>query len=293
MFEQLFAILAPVYLSIGVGFLWRRIGRPIDNQLIADLCMNLGAPCLVFSSLVALDVELSALARLAVIIPVAFVIFALVGFAGLRLSGLAPRSYLAPLIFPNTGNLGLPICLFAFGSEGLLYAIVIFAITSVVQFTVGQWIWSGKISFRQLARTPLVYAVFAGLMVIVTDAEVPAWLLRTTQSLGGITIPLMQFTLGVSLATLKVKRLPRSFALGGLRLGMGFAVGVGLASAFELTGVIRGVVILDCAMPAAVANYLFAEKFNRDPDEVAGVVVASTTMSLVALPLILAWLLPS
>ena len=292
MFEQLFAILVPVYLCIGVGFLWRRIGRPIDNQLIADLCMNLGAPCLVFSSLVALDVEMSALAQLAVIIPLAFLIFALVGLAALRLSRLPPRSFLGPLIFPNTGNLGLPICLFAFGTEGLLYAVVIFAITSMVQFTVGQWIWSGEISFRQLARTPLVYAVVAGLIVIATDSEAPAWLLRTTQSLGGITIPLMQFTLGVSLASLKVKRLPRSFALGSLRLSMGFAVGVGLASAFELTGVIRGVVILDCAMPAAVINYLFAEKFNRDPDEVAGVVVASTTMSLVALPLILAWLLP-
>jgi predicted permease len=147
-------------------------------------------------------------------------------------------------------------------------------------------------SVRQLVRTPLVYAVLAAVIVISTDAEVPAWLMRTTQSLGGITIPLMQFTLGVSLATLRVKRLPRSFALGMSRLVMGFSVGVGLASVFDLTGVIRGVVILDCAMPAAVINYLFAEKFERDPDEVAGVVVASTTISLVALPMILAWLLP-
>lgn len=292
MFEQLFSILVPVYLCIAVGYVWRRIGRPIDNQLIADLCMNLGAPCLVFSSLVALDVELTALVRLAVIIPTAFVIFAVVGYAGLRMAGLPIRSFLAPMIFPNTGNLGLPICFFAFGAEGLLYAVVVFALTSAIQFTLGQWIWSGKISFRQLFRTPLVYAVLAALLVIATDSEVPTWLLRTTQSFGGITIPLMQFTLGVSLATLRVKRLPRSFALGMMRLSMGFGVGVGLASAFELTGVIRGVVILDCAMPAAVINYLFAEKFNRDPDEVAGVVVASTTMSLVALPLILAWLLP-
>jgi predicted permease len=292
MFEQLFGILTPVYLCIGVGFLWRHLGRPVDNSLIADLCMNLGAPCLVFSSLVSLDVEPAALAQLALVIPVAFVIFAAVGYVGLRLAGLPVRSFLGPVVFPNTGNLGLPICLFAYGTEGLLYAVVVFALTSVIQFTVGQWIWSGEMSVRQLVRTPLVYAVLAAVIVISTDAEVPAWLMRTTQSLGGITIPLMQFTLGVSLATLRVKRLPRSFALGMWRLVMGFSVGVGLASAFDLTGVIRGVVILDCAMPAAVINYLFAEKFERDPDEVAGVVVASTTISLVALPMILAWLLP-
>ena len=291
MFEQLISIVAPVYLCIAVGFVWRRVGRPIDNSLIADLCMNLGAPCLVFSSLVGLDVDLSALGRLAGVVIAAFAIFAVVGFSVLRTAKLPTASFLGPLIFPNTGNLGLPICLFAFGAEGLLYAVVFFSITSVIQFTLGQWLWSGDASLRQLARTPLVYAVVAAIGVIAAGIEVPIWLLRTTQSLGGITIPLMQFTLGVSLATLRVKHLPKSFALGGLRLVMGFSVGVALADLFGLEGVIRGVVILDCAMPAAVINYLFAEKFDRDPDEVAGIVVASTTMSLVAIPLILAWLL--
>jgi predicted permease len=291
MLEQLLSIVTPVYLCIAVGFVWRRVGRPIDNSLIADLCMNLGAPCLVFSSLVSLDVDLSVLAQLAGVIIAAFVIFGVLGFAVLRSAKLPTESFLAPLVFPNTGNLGLPICLFAFGTEGLLYAVVIFATTSVVQFTVGQWLWSGETSFQQLARTPLVYAVFAAILVIGTGVEVPTWLMRTTQSLAGITIPLMQFTLGVSLATLRVKHLPKSIALGGLRLAMGFAVGVVLTDLIGLEGVIRGVVILDCAMPAAVINYLFAEKFNRDPDEVAGIVVASTTMSLAAIPLILAWLL--
>lgn len=291
MLEQLFSIVTPVYLCIAVGFVWRRVGRPIDNSLIADLCMNLGAPCLVFSSLVSLDVNLSALAQLAGVVVAAFVIFAVLGFAVLRAAKLPTASFLAPLVFPNTGNLGLPICLFAFGTEGLLYAVVFFATTSVIQFTAGQWLWSGDASVQRLAQTPLVYAVIAAIAVIASGIEVPTWLMRTTQSLGGITIPLMQFTLGISLATLRVKHLPRSLALGGLRLLMGFAVGVALADLIGLEGVIRGVVILDCAMPAAVINYLFAEKFNRDPDEVAGIVVASTTMSLVALPLILAWLL--
>lgn len=291
MIQELFAIVAPVYLCVAVGFWWRRTGRHIDNALIADLCMNLGAPCLVFSSLVGLDVDPAALGEVAAVVIVAFVLFAAIGYVALRAVGLPTKSFLAPVIFPNTGNLGLPICLFAYGTEGLLYGVVFFAITSVIQFTVGQWLWSGDASMRLLARTPLVYSVVAALAIIFTGIETPEWIMRTTQSLGGITIPLMQFTLGVSLATLRVKRLPTSFGLGAFRLLMGFAVGVGLTELFALEGVVRGVVILDCAMPAAVINYLFAEKHNQDPDEVAGVVVASTTMSLVALPLILGWLL--
>ncbi len=291
MIEQLFSIVTPVYLCIAVGFLWRRLGRAVDNSLIADLCMNLGAPCLIFSSLVSLNVDASALAELTGVIVTAFIFFGVLGAAALRVMKLSTTSFLAPVVFPNTGNLGLPVCLFAFGTEGLLYGVVFFAITSVIQYTVGQWMWSGEASLERLFRTPLVYAVVAAIGAIVTGIEVPTWLLRTTQSLGGITIPLMQFTLGVSLATLPVKRLPRSFALGALRLVMGFGVGVGLASLFELEGVIRGVVILDCAMPAAVINYLFAEKYDRNPEDIAGAVVASTTISLVSLPLILAWLL--
>jgi predicted permease len=225
------------------------------------------------------------------VVLVAFVLFGAFGYVTLRGMGLPMQPFLAPVVFPNTGNLGLPICLFAYGTEGLLYGVVFFALASIIQFTIGQWMWSGEVSFGQLARTPLVYSVLAALAILFTGIETPAWILRTTQSLGGITIPLMQFTLGVSLATLKVKRLPTSFGLGALRLFLGFSVGVGLSELFALEGVVRGVVILDCAMPAAVINYLFAESYNRDPEEVAGIVVASTTISLVALPLILAWLL--
>ncbi len=131
----------------------------------------------------------------------------------------------------------------------------------------------------------------SAVVVIVAGWSVPSWLLRTTESLGGFTIPLMQFTLGVSLATLEIQGLRRSTWLSLVRLAMGFAVGVSLAWLFGLEGIVRGVVILECAMPAAVVNYLFAQKYDRTPEEVASVVVISTTISLATLPLVLAWLL--
>ncbi len=291
MLEQLFSIVTPIYLCIAVGFVWHRIGRPVDNTLIADLCMNLGAPCLVFSSLVGMHVDSRALTELVGIILLALAAFAAIGFTVLRASGVRQVSMLATLVFPNIGNLGMPVCLFAYGDEGLVYGVVFFAIASFVQFTVGQALWSGSASLVQLAKTPLVYAVVAASIVVATGFEVPVWLLRTSETIGGITIPLMQFTLGVSLATLRIERWGRSFWVAALRLGMGFGVGFALAEFFDLEGAMRGVVILDCAMPTAVINYLFAERYGREPAEVAGVVVASTTLSLVTLPLILVWLL--
>jgi len=102
----------------------------------------------------------------------------------------------------------------------------------------------------------------------------------------------MLITLGTSLAELRITTLGRSTALALLRLTMGFAVGVGVAHGLGLEGVARGVVIVECAMPAAVFNYLFAHSYNRRPAEVAGVVVISTALSFATLPALIWYVLP-
>jgi hypothetical protein len=184
--------------------------------------------------------------------------------------------------------MGLPVCLFAFGSEGLALGACFFATTAIAHFTVGQWLWSGRVSLTLIFRTPLAYAACAASWVLTAGLTVPDWVLETTRLLGSFTIPLMQFTLGVSLARFASGRLSRGLSLTALRLGMGLLVGVGLSMLLDLRGVMRGVFILDCAMPVAVFNYMLAERYQRDPVDVAGLVVLSTLVSLVSLPLILA-----
>jgi len=112
----------------------------------------------------------------------------------------------------------------------------------------------------------------------------PEWITRTTELVGGMMIPLMLLSLGVSLARLQVRSLPRATALGALRLGMGLAVGLGLATALGLEGAARGVLIIQSAMPVAVFNYLFASLNQRRPDEVAGTIVTSTALSFATMP---------
>jgi len=140
--------------------------RHYDTPFITDLVMNIGAPCLVFASLAQLEMAAGPLLTMVGATLASLVCFFAIGGLALRLAGLPVSTYVGPLAFGNSGNMGLPLCLFAFGAEGLAFAVCFFATTAIAHYTVGQWIWSGKISFRQLARTPLVYAVFAGLMVI-------------------------------------------------------------------------------------------------------------------------------
>ena len=291
MLSELVAIVAPIYIAIGLGFAWRRSGRPWDRELITDLVMTVGAPCLVFSSLVGMDVEPAAMGEMALAAMASLLLLGALGAAILKIFGLPISSFLAPIMFSNTGNMGLPVCLFAFGPEGLALAICFFAVVTFGQYSVGIWIWSGHISGGDLLQTPLTWSVVIAAAMVGFEVPVPTWILRTTEMIGGFTIPLMQFSLGVSLVGLEIARLPRSVALSLLRLGLGLAVGWSIAELFGLTGVARGVVILDCSMPVAVLNYLLAEKYERDASEVASLVLLSTLISLVTLPLILAWVL--
>ena len=291
MLGELASIVVPIYLCAALGYGWVRIGRRYDTALITELITFVGAPCLVFSRLVRLEVDPVELAHMVGATAAALTTLGIVGAIALRLAGLPTTSFLAPIMFGNTGNIGLPVCLFAFGDEGLALAVCFFATTTIVHFTVGQWVWSGSVSAGLLARTPLAYASVIAAAVLAFELPVPQWLERTTSLLGSFTIPLMQFTLGVSLAELHASHIPRSLALSVFRIGLGLAVGLSLAALLDLTGVARGVFILQCAMPVAVFNYLMAQRHGRTPGDVASVVVLSTLVSFGVLPLLLAWLL--
>ena len=290
--SEIFAIVAPVYLCAAVGFLWARLGRAFDTVLVTDLIMGVGAPCLVFSSLTSYEIQFAEALEMIAATTVAIACMAGVSAIVLGVARIPLNTFLAPLTFGNTGNMGIPLCYFAFGEAGLSLAICVFAVTSVLHFTVGQAIWSGRAGWGDVVKTPLVWAVVLALIMMATGWGVSSWLTRTTSLLGSFTVPLMQLTLGVSLARLGVVRPGRSLALALVKLFVGISVGLGVAGLFDLEGVAAGVLILSCAMPAAVFNYMFAVRYERSPGDVASLVVVSTLLAALAVPVLMALLLP-
>lgn len=287
MILELFGIVAPTFLCAAIGFLWIRLGMAYDRAMITDLVMNVGAPCLVFTQIVGLEGDTGEFARICGISILAMSLNAVVASVFLKLRGLALSGYLAPLVFGNTGNMGMPLCLFALGEEGLALGLAFFVTHSFAQFTIGVGIWTGEFSLREPLTNPLALAVFAAFAVLWTGVKPPEFLVDTTSLLGDFTIPLMLITLGVSIAELRVAAFPRTFQLAVVRLVMGASVGVFLAWGFSLEGLSRSVVIIQCAMPVAVFNYLMAQRYERNPEEVASLVVLSTLLAFALLP---AWL---
>jgi malate permease and related proteins len=291
MITELLSIMAPVLISVGLGFVWGRRGGRFDHEMVTQLVITIGAPALVFHTVANLAVDLDDFVAMVGATVATMVATGLAAAALLALFRLPLRPFLSVLVFPNTGNVGLPLSLLAFGETGLTLAIGVFIVFLVAQFTIGVGLASGRISLRFLVRMPLIWALAAALVFLLLRATPPAWLNATTDLLGGMTIPLMLITLGVSLAGLRVAGLGRSLLLAVLRLGLGFAVGLAVAYVFRLEGTPRGVLILQSAMPTAVFNYLFAHRYATRPEEVAGAVTVSTLLTLAVLPLVLIYVM--
>lgn len=284
-------IVAPVFLLASAGFSWKKLGFDYPVEFVTRLAMTFGVPCLIFTALMQTEIDPAALSTMTIATFVSYAVIGLLAWGLIRVTGSDRRTFLAPTIFGNTGNLGLPLAVFAFGEAGLGYAIVIFAIMAVLSFTVGIRMVSDDASVKRVLREPMIWATLAGALFLWQGWQTPRWLTNSLELAGQLAIPLMLFTLGVAVARLTPRGVGRAMllSLAKLLLCVGAAVGVGLA--FGLEDVAFAVLVVQMATPVAVTAYLLAERYRADADAVAGYVVISTLMSVLSLPVLLYFLL--
>ena len=284
-------IVAPVFLLAAVGFAWVRLGLEYRVEFVTRLAMTLSVPCLIFVALMEARIDPAALTALTLAALAAYAAVIAVTWGLVALSGLERRTWLAPLAFGNTGNLGLPLALFAFGQEGLSLAVVVFAVMAILSFTLGVWFVSGGGNPVGVLREPMVAATLLGALFLWFGWSTPRFLTETLRLAGQMAIPLMLITLGVAVARLRPAALGRPALLSLVKLGVCIAAAWAAGRWFGLGPVPFAVLVLQVATPVAVTSYLLAEKYGADADAVAGLVVVSTLLSVGALPLLLGILL--
>jgi len=284
-------ITAPVFLLAAVGFAWVKMGFEYRVEFVTRLAMTLSVPCLIFAALMQTDVDPEALAALSLAAFVAYGLVMVGCFVVVKLARLDMQTYLAPLIFGNTGNLGLPLALFAFGEVGLGYAVVVFAVMAILSFTIGIWMVAGSGSLKRVVREPLVAATLLGALFLWQGWETPAFLTNTIELIGQMAIPMMLITLGVAVARLETKAMTRAAVLSVVKVFICVGATWLAAHWFGLEPIAAAVLIVQVATPVAVTSYLLAEKYGADAQPVAGLVVASTLLSVLALPVILAFVI--
>ncbi|ACO78575.1 membrane protein [Azotobacter vinelandii CA] len=289
MLAELFAVMAPIFIVSGVGYGWVRFGHVYPTDFVTRLILNIGTPCLVLSSLSSSEIDPRAFGQMAVACVAVTCCMGLIGLLLSRSLHYDWRVLVPAYLFPNSGNMGLPISLYAFGEEGLALAVAFFLVLSLGHFTVGMVLSGAEQSFRKLLANPIIISLALALPILLLDLGLPRWLSNTVQLLGGMTIPLMLITLGVSLASIRTRQLGLGMLLGALRLLCGAGVAWGIGLVLGLSPLALGVLVMQSAMPVAVLNYLFAVRAGRSPEQVASLVLCSTFLAFGFLPLLLAW----
>ncbi|MGB8712708.1 MAG: AEC family transporter [Onishia taeanensis] len=292
MFAQLFAVMAPVLIGAGLGFTWVRLGHDFPVPFVTKLVFNIGTPALILASLSGAEVDAQSFTLTMLGTLLVLAVMALATFLVAPLLGKSWQVLLSPMMYPNTGNMGLPVVLYAFGQSAFAFAIAVMVTVSLVQFTFGIAMSSrsGR-PLRTLARTPALYAIAIALTLLLTDTDLPLWLDNTLELISGFTVPLMLITLGVSLAHIRASNLSAGIGFSVIRIPLAALLAFVVGHLLGLPPLAQSILVVQMSMPVAVFNYLFAQRSGREPEYVASLVFCSTLLAFLYLPLLLAFLL--
>ena len=271
-------ITAPVFILAAVGFGWVKVGFEYRVEFVTRLAMTLAVPCLIFTALMKTQIQPEALTSLFFASAAAYGVVSVAAWALVRLTRLDVRTFLAPIIFGNTGNLGLPLAMFAFGEVGLGYAVVVFAVMAVWSFTFGVWLVAGGGSLAKVVKEPLVAATLLGGLFLWQGWQTPIFLTNALELIGQMAIPIMLITLGVAVARMTPGHVGRAIWISLAKLALCFGLTWGVGLWFHLDRTAFAVLVLQLSTPVAVTSYLLAEKYGADAESVAGLVVVSTVM---------------
>ncbi len=280
----MFNILVPIMLITFIGFILGRMSIGLQSRTLSNLVILVATPALVFHANVSSTVDGAMVSQLSFAAVLSLAIAGLIAWVGLKLIGSSAQSFLPSLMFPNSGNLGLPLVVLTFGAMGTQMGVAYFIVIALVQHSIGLSIAAGSVRIRELVRQPLLYSVVLVLLVLMTDIQVPPVVVITTGMLGDMMIPAMLILLGTSLATLKVTDLLPALVLAVARLTIGIITAFIVIYLLNLTGMAAGVVFIMATMPSAIVTYVYAERYQQDPNRVAGAVVVSTILTFLCLP---------
>ena len=286
---KLFEVVFPVFFVIGIGYYLGKKNPKIDTKFITNFAANIGTPAMVIYAVTSTGINFEIFRDYFWYYLLAILSFSVVGIINLYLIKTKDIiRELPPLIFPNTGNMGLPICMFAYGSQGLGVSASITSLIILMHFTVGVFLADRKFNLDVIIKNPPFYAIIFSAVVLFYKIEMPVFVINTTEWLMYTTIFLILMSLGIALTRLKVFSFNKALISSFTRMFIGPLIGIGLIWIFNLKGFAAGVLLIQCSMPSAVLNYLVGSIYSpkKVVDSVASTIVVSTIMSFITIPIV-------
>ncbi len=287
---QILSIMFPIVAIVAIGWVLGRISN-LDMNTANHLNIDVFVPALVFSAFSDKAFSLAphislVFAGLAIVLGAGLIALIISNTTHYKFRTIAP-----PMMFHNAGNVGLPIMSLAFGKPGLVTGLVLFLVGNISHYGLGTYILSAGQGIKILLRQVVIWAAVLALIINMSPLIIPSSVMLPITMLGQIAIPLMLFSLGVKIASIDFQEWKIGVLFGVLSPAIGFSIAFLIVMLFDLNAIQAGSLLLFGALPPAVMNFLFAERFNQQPESVASIVLLGNLFAMITLPLALAYVL--
>jgi len=285
---RLFEAVFPVFFIVGIGYYLGKKNPKIDTTFIANFSANIGSPGLIFYSITSTGITFDLFSVYFFYALVAITGFAIIGLIFLFFQKKDLITELPPFILPNTGNMGLPICLFAYGAKGFGVASAVSSVVMLLHFTLGIFLAKKKFESQLIFKTPAFYAIIFSLIFLYFKIKPPVFMVNLTMLLSYATIFLVLMSLGIALTRLKIFSFKDAIIASIGRVMIGPIIGFVLIKFMNLTGYAAGVLLIQCSMPSAVLTYLVGSMYSSKKvvDSIASMIVVSTLISFATIPIV-------
>ncbi len=284
---RILAIIFPVLGIVATGYLYARFRRDIDMSSGNRINMDIFTPALIFDTLSASDYALADYLGLTLGGAVVVLGSGLVAWPVARIMGYQWKTFVPPMMFSNSGNMGIPLIILTFGAAALPAAVLLFAVENFLHFLLGQQMITQRWSVKAVFKNPMILATLLGIGVSVLQLAIPEFLRLPIHMLGQIAIPLLLFSLGVRMLAIDFKDWQIG-AMGALVAPVsGLVIALIFIQVVPLPSNQIPLLLLFSALPPAVLNFLVAERFNQEPHKVASIVLIGNFSSLLVIPAVL------
>ncbi|MEE8366164.1 MAG: AEC family transporter [Gammaproteobacteria bacterium] len=283
---RIITIIFPVFSIVAVGYLYSRNRRP-DMSAGNRINMDVFVPALIFDIMSGSDFSLLSYASLAGAGCLVILGSGLLAWPIGRGLGYQWKTFVPPMMFTNSGNMGVPVILLAFGEQALPAAVVLFALENFLHFTLGQRMVNPRSSLLTIGKNPMVIATLAGITLSILGLNLPEMIRVPIHMMGQVAIPLMLFSLGVRLTGIDFRDWKIGLAGALICPLSGLVIALLILPFLALSKEQIPILMLFSVLPPAVLNYMVAEHYDQQPRLVASIVLIGNLGSLITIPLIL------
>ena len=288
---QIAQIMFPLVAIITIGFVVG-IRRAPDLQSVNEVNLYIFIPALVFSALLQHEFEIASYFYLAI---AAILLVFISAIAAIPIVRILKENYLTitpPMMFRNAGNIGLPLITLALGEKGLAAALILFLVGNIMHFGLGAYMLDHQAKwYRSMFSAPILAAILA-LAFQSMNIVIPRYIFLPIEMLGNIAVPLLLFSLGVSLANANLSHWKLGMIVGTLTPIVGVLIAILLSHLLPLNEIQTASLLLFGALPPAVMNYLFAQRYLQEPNKVSAIVSIGNALAIITLPIALLYILP-